>query len=145
MNRGLTPDQLGGLLDEVRLATLATVRKDGTILLSPLWFVWEDSGFTLAVAAGDGKLTHIAREPRVSIVVSEDTFPYRGFEVRGHARVVDVPYGPEMRRIATRYVGAAAAGFYDDDAGGTVLRIEPGDARGWDFRDDLTAMGVIEP
>lgn len=142
MNRGLTPDLLDGLLDEVRLATLATIRKDGTVLLSPLWFIWEDGGFTLGVAAGDGKLKHIAREPRVSIVVAEDEFPYRGFEVRGVARVVDVPYGPEIRRIATRYVGAAAAAYYDDEHGGTVLRVEPGDARGWSFRDDLIEMGV---
>jgi PPOX class probable F420-dependent enzyme len=143
VNRGLTPDQLDGLLDERRLATLATIRKDGTILLSPLWYSWEDGGFTLAVAAGDGKLKHIDREPRVSIVVAEDEFPYRGFEVRGVARIVDVPYGPEIRRIATRYVGAAAADYYDDERGGTVLRVEPGDARGWDFRDDLTEMGVF--
>ncbi len=27
--------------------------------------------------------------------------------------------------------------------GGTVVRIEPGDSRGWDFRDDLEAMGVL--
>jgi PPOX class probable F420-dependent enzyme len=143
VNRGLTPDQLGGLLDERRLATLATVRKDGTVLLSPLWFIWEDGGFTLAVAAGDGKLKHVDREPRVSIVVAEDEFPYRGYEVRGVARIVDVPYGPEIRRIAARYVGDAAADYYDDELGGTVLRIEPGDARGWDFRDDLTEMGVF--
>jgi PPOX class probable F420-dependent enzyme len=143
VNRGLTPDQLDGLLDERRLATLATIRKDGTVLLSPLWYSWEDGGFTLAVAAGDGKLKHIDREPRVSIVVAEDEFPYRGFEVRGVARIVDVPYGPEVRRIATRYVGAAAADYYDDEHGGTVLRVEPGDARGWDFRDDLTEMGVF--
>ena len=48
-----------------------------------------------------------------------------------------------MRRFATRYVGPKAAGYYDDDAGGRIVRVEPGDARGWDFRDDLTAMGVL--
>jgi PPOX class probable F420-dependent enzyme len=143
VNRGLSVDELGGLLDEQHLATLATVRKDGTILLSPLWYVWEDGGFTLGMAAGDGKLKHLEREPRVTIVVAEDAFPYRGFEVRGIARTLDVQYGPEIRRIATRYVGPAAADFYDDERGGTVVRIEPGDARGWDFRDDLDAMGVL--
>ena len=86
VNRGLTPDQLGGLLEERRLATLATVRKDGTILQSPIWYVWEDGGFTLGIAAGDGKLTHMEREPRVTIVVAEDDLPYRGYEVRGVAR-----------------------------------------------------------
>ena len=143
MNRGLTPDQLGGLLDEVRLATLATVRDDGTILLSPIWYIWEDGGFTVGMAAGDGKLKHLARDARVTIVVSEDDFPYRGFEVRGTAQLLDVSYGPTVRRIATRYVGEQAAGFYDDSHGGTVVRIEPGESRGWDFRDDLKAMGVL--
>jgi PPOX class probable F420-dependent enzyme len=143
VNRGLTPDQLGGLLDEVRLATLATIRKDGTVLLSPIWYIWEDGGFTVGMAAGDGKLKHLARDPRVTIVVSEDDFPYRGFEMRGVARLLDVPYGPSVRRIATRYVGEAGAAYYDDDYGGTVVRIEPGDSRGWDFRDDLEAMGVL--
>ena len=136
-------DQLGGLLDERRLAHLATFRKDGTVLLSPIWYIWEDGGFTLGIAAGDGKLKHIERDPRVTIVVSEDDFPYRGFEVRGIARLLDIPYGPAVRRIATRYVGDQAAHFYDDDRGGTVVRIEPGDSRGWDFRDDLEAMGVL--
>ena len=143
MNRGLTPDQLGGLLDEVRLATLATIRKDGTVLLSPIWFVWEDGGFTVGIAAGDGKLKHIERDPRVTIVVSEDAFPYRGFEVRGTARSLDVPYGPAVRRIATRYVGEQGAAFYDDSDGGAVVRIEPGESRGWDFGDDLQAMGAL--
>lgn len=143
MNRGLALDQLGGLLLERRLAHLATFRKDGTVLLSPIWFIWENGGFTLAMAAGDGKLKHIARDPRVTIVVDEDDFPYRGFEVRGVAQLMDVPYGPEIRRIATRYVGAAAATFYDDASGGTIVRIEPGDSRGWDFRDDLETMGVL--
>lgn len=47
MNRGLTPDELDGLLDEVHLAHLATFRTDGSVLLSPIWYLWEDGGFTL--------------------------------------------------------------------------------------------------
>ena len=145
MNRGLTVEQLDGLLDERRLAVMSTFRKDGTVLLSPLWFIWEDDGFTIGMAASDGKLKHLRRDARVTVVVNEDEFPYRGFEVRGEARLLDVPYGPAIRRIATRYVGAAAADFYDDERGGTIARIEPGEARGWDFRDDLTEMGVFKP
>ena len=51
MNRDLTIEQLDGLLDEPHLATLATIRKDGSVLLSPIWFVWEDGGFTLAIGS----------------------------------------------------------------------------------------------
>ncbi len=144
MNRGLSVEQLDGLLDERRLAVMSTFRRDGTVLLSPLWFIWEDGGFTIAMAAGDGKLTHLRRDPRVTLVVNEDEFPYRGFEIRAEARLLDAPYGPIIRRIATRYVGAEAAGFYDDDEGGTAARIEPGEMRAWDFRDDLSEMGLFQ-
>jgi PPOX class probable F420-dependent enzyme len=143
VNRGLTADQLGGLLDERHLATLATIRQDGSILLSPTWYVWEDGGFTLVVAAGDGKLAHMARDPRVTIVVAEEDFPYRGFEVRSVARLTDQPYSPTVRRVAARYVGEEAASRYDDGTVGVIVRIEPGDARGWDFRDDLAAKGLV--
>lgn len=143
MNRGLAPEQLGGLLEEVRLATVATFRKDGSVLLSPIWYIWEDVGFTIGMAAGDGKLKHLERDPRMTIVISENEFPYRGFEMRGTARLLDVQYGPEIRRIATRYVGADAAAYYDDDYGGTIARLEPGESRGWDFSDALRAMGVF--
>ena len=142
MNRDLTIDDLRGLLDEPHLATLATIRQDGSVLLSPIWFAWEDGGFTLALGSHDIKLTHITREPRVTIAVAEREFPYRGFELRGTARVADVPYGPTIRRIAARYVGASASSFYADDRGGTVIRVEGDRIRAWDFADDLTTMGV---
>ena len=118
MNRGLSIDQLDGLLDEQHLATLATFRQDGSVLQSPIWYVWEDGGFTLAMAANDGKLKHIARDPRVTIVVAEDALPYRGFEVRGHAVPTDRPYAPTVRRIARRYVGAQGESFYADSSDG---------------------------
>jgi PPOX class probable F420-dependent enzyme len=143
VNRGLTPDQLGGLLDEPQLATLATFRRDGSVLLSPIWHVWEDGGFTVAMAVDDVKIAHIERDPRVTIVVAEREFPYRGFEARGTARISEQPYPTTIRRIAARYVGDDASSFYDDEAGGVVVRVEPHATRGWDFRDDLEAMGVM--
>ena len=143
MNRGLSVEQLDGLLDERRLAIMSTFRADGTVLLSPLWYIWEDGGFTIGMAAADGKLKHLRRDPRVTIVVNEDEFPYRGFEVRGEAILLDVPYGPVIRRIARRYVGDEASAFYDDERGGTIARVEPGEMRAWDFRDDLTEMGLL--
>lgn len=142
MRTKLTPDDLGDLLSGDQLAVLATTRADGSTLLSPIWHEWVDGGFQVAVAAGDVKLRHIERNPRVTIVVAERELPYRGFEVRGDARIVAEPYAAAMRRIGSRYLGRAAEAAYPDGLPGAVIRIEPGDSRGWDFRDDLAAMGV---
>lgn len=145
MRTKLTPDQLDGLLERQVLAVLATTRKDGSVLLSPIWFIWEDGGFTLGMDEGDIKLRHIARDPRVSIVVSETEVPYRGYEIRGVARIAGVTYAPEMRRIGRRYLGPRADAFYPDGSTGSIVRIEPGDSRGWDFRDEFPDPPAATP
>ncbi len=137
MRRGLRPEDLGDLLDRPLLATLATRRADDSILLSPVWHEWRDGSFLVTADAGDAKLRHVERDPRVTIVVAEPDPPYRGIEIRGLAETADLPYGPTIRRIGRRYVGAQADELWsDDDDTGTVLRIAPGDLRVWDFADD---------
>jgi PPOX class probable F420-dependent enzyme len=137
MRHDLGPGDLGDLLDRPLLATLATRRLDGSVLLSPVWHEWRDGAFLVAVDAGDGKLNHLRRDPRVTIVVAEQEPPYRGLEVTGSAEVVDVLYGPVIRRIGRRYIGASADRTWAADAAdGVVLRIAPGRLRAWDFSDD---------
>jgi hypothetical protein len=41
----LTLDDLDGFLDLPVVAVLATYRRDGTVLLSPVWHRWRDGGF----------------------------------------------------------------------------------------------------
>jgi PPOX class probable F420-dependent enzyme len=137
VRRDLTPADLGDLLDRPFLATLATRRIDDTILLSPVWHEWRDGAFLVTVEADDGKLRHVQRDPRVTIVVAESEPPYRGLEIRGIAEVQRLPYGTTIRRIGRRYIGSAADRMWaDDDDSGVVLRIAPGDLRAWDFADD---------
>ncbi|MEA2536418.1 MAG: hypothetical protein QOF11_652 [Chloroflexota bacterium] len=137
MRRNLTPADLGDLLERPLLATLATRRIDDSILLSPIWHEWRDGAFLIAVENGDGKLRHMARDPRVTIVVAEAELPYRGLEIRATAEIVDLPYGATMRRIGRRYIGAEADETWaEDDDSGVVVRIGPGALRAWDFADD---------
>lgn len=45
MRKGLTPEELGDLLELPLVAVLATYRRDGSVLLSPVWHQWRDGGF----------------------------------------------------------------------------------------------------
>ena len=83
VRKGLKPGDLGDLLEQARLAVLATHYPDGTVLLSPVWHEWRDGGFSVPTGTGDVKVRQARRDPRVSIVLAEDTPPYRGIEVRG--------------------------------------------------------------
>jgi PPOX class probable F420-dependent enzyme len=135
VRRDLRPEDLGDLLERPLVAVLATYRPDGSALLSPVWHEWRDGGFNVATGGRGIKVRHLRRDPRASIVVYEHEPPYRGIEVRSEARLEGV--GDAVRRIATRYLGESAGAAYAERAGDdTLIRLEPGHLRAWDFADE---------
>ncbi len=130
-------EDLGDLVELPLLAVLATYRRDGSVLLSPVWHEWRDGGFDVVTSSGDGKAKHLRRDPRASIVVCDHAPPYRGVEVRTTARLVTTGVEAATIRIASRYLGpdggAAYAARAQDDL---LVRLEPGLLRTWDFADD---------
>jgi PPOX class probable F420-dependent enzyme len=139
MRKNLAVEALGDLLEQPLLAVLATHRRDGSVLLSPVWHEWRDGGFQVVTHAADGKAAHLRRDPRANIVVCEHVPPYRGVELRCEVRLVTTGVEEATRRIASRYLGAEAGAAYAEDGGDDLLiRLVPGVVRAWDFADDHT-------
>jgi PPOX class probable F420-dependent enzyme len=137
VRKNLAIDELGDLLELQLVAVLATYRRDGGVLLSPVWHEWRDGGFNVATGSGGVKVAHLRRDPRASILVHEHAPPYRGLEVRGQALLLSEGAHNMARRLAIRYLGeqrgAAYAATVSDD---TIIRLEPGVVRAWDFADE---------
>ena len=136
----LGPEDLGDLLELPLVAVLATYRRDGGVLLSPVWHQWRDGGFDVAVGPNDVKLKHLRRDPRASIVVYEHEPPYRGIEVRGEARLAPGEALDALRSMALRYLGPEDGPAYVESvssADTVLVRLEPDELRGWDFADDM--------
>ena len=146
MRRGLSVEDLGDFLDEPHVAVLATLRRDGSVLLSPVWHEWRDGGFNVWTGEGDVKVRHLRRDPRASILVAESQHPLRGIEVRGLARIVENDAVETAVRIASRYIGPDKGAAYVGSAGGddVIVRLEPDDLRVWDFADEHEEMGPNE-
>jgi PPOX class probable F420-dependent enzyme len=139
MRRDLTMADLGDLIGLRLLAVLATYRRDGSVLLSPVWHEWRDGGFHVVTGSSDVKAAHLRRDSRASIVVCEHTPPYRGVEVRGNALLVTEGAGEAVTRIASRYLGRDAGAVYAESGGDDlIIRLEPGDLRAWDFADEFS-------
>jgi PPOX class probable F420-dependent enzyme len=137
MRKNLELEDLGDLLERSILAVLATYRKDGTILMSPVWHEWTDGGFSIQTWAKDIKSRNLARDPRATVLVAENDPPYRGVEVSGEATVEAMADPmPMIRRLARRYVGEEAGDAYAETFQGVALeliRLRPGAMRAWDF------------
>ena len=139
MRRDLTIDDVGDLVELPLLATLATYRQDGTVLLSPVWHEWRDGGFNVVTSGSSVKARHLRRDSRASIVVGEHSMPYRGVELRGSAQLLTAGVEDAVMRIASRYLGPEAGAAYAEHAADDLLiRLEPGDLRVWDFADELS-------
>ncbi len=133
MRKNLRPEDLGDLLDRPLVATLATYRRGGEALLSPVWYEWRAGGFDIVVGRSAFKADHVRRDARASVVVYENDPPYRGLELRGSGRLTDEGLSEARRRIWQRYLGTGPPG---DDSGEILLRVE-GEIRAWDFVDDF--------
>ncbi|MDQ6675157.1 MAG: pyridoxamine 5'-phosphate oxidase family protein [Chloroflexota bacterium] len=93
------------LLEAPSPAVLTTYRKDGSALVSPVWFQFSDGVFEIVIAKGDLKLRHLARDPRCVLVVFEAVRPFRGVEVRGVSELVESDVSSVRAAIARRYLG----------------------------------------
>ena len=135
--RKLGPAELGDLLEAPLVAVLATYKRDGSVLLSPVWHQWRDDGFDVVVGPNDIKLKHLGRDPRASVLVYGNDPPFAGLEARGEASVAPVGAAEAFASMAVRYLGPEEGPAYAATVTNAVLvRLEPTQLRGWDFADE---------
>jgi PPOX class probable F420-dependent enzyme len=100
------------LLEGTRTAKLAVVRKDGSPLVTPVWFVLDDDGLIVFETGRESvKGRALCRDPRLSICVEDDEPPFGFVRVDGIAELSDDL--DELlvwtTRMAARYMGAEHA------------------------------------
>lgn len=114
------------ILDEDRIASVATLRPDGWPQATMVGYVHDDLSLYFSVARASQKAANIRHDPRVSVAVGHDRQDrIRGLSMAGHAHEVeDVA---EIRRlnalIARRYPEQAV--FAPREAQAVVIRFQP--------------------
>jgi PPOX class probable F420-dependent enzyme len=142
VRRNLAVEELGDLMTQPLVAVLATYRRDGTVLLSPVWHEWRDGGVNIVTGSRGIKAQHLGHDPRAAVVVCEDVPPYRGLELHATPRLTKEGVAEVGKRIAIRYLGPDEGAKYAEEAGDDLLiRLEPGKLRVWDFADEFENAG----
>ena len=96
------------LKDDTRaFASLATLMKDGSPQLTPIWFNTDGKHILINSAVGRIKDINMRRDPRVALVIVDPKDPYRYFQVRG--KIVEITTQGARAHIdalAKKYTGA---------------------------------------
>lgn len=88
-------------------ARLAYVWTDGTPRVIPIWFHWNGREIVMATPPKAPKLKALARNPKVSLTIDDNTFPHKVLLIRGTARLEAIDgIVPEYATAAERYFGA---------------------------------------
>ena len=91
-------------------ARLAYVWTDGTPRVIPIWFHWNGREIVMASPPKAPKLKALAKNPKVSLTIDDNTFPHKVLLIRGSARLEPVEgIVPEYEAAAERYFDAELA------------------------------------
>lgn len=93
------------LFKDKNLATVATLRRDGSAQLTPVWIDWDGENVVFNTAEGRAKPRNIRRRPVVSVQVIDHDDPYRWISVTGPAEIVEDGAEEHINELSHRYLG----------------------------------------
>lgn len=131
----LTTDEAWSFIEQAHTCSFTTLRRDGSPVTTPMWFVVIDRAIYLRTLARSPKIRNLRQDPRISFVVEAGKAwaELTAVIVSGTATFVDDPAVRELidAELARRYAGfmvpddvpSATRKHYADDL--AYVRIDP--------------------
>jgi PPOX class probable F420-dependent enzyme len=96
-------DEQGQFLKTKNLATVATIRPDGSAQLTPVWIDYDGEHVVFNTAEGRAKPRYIRGNPQVSVQVLDREDPYRWISVSGPAEISEEGAEEHINELSHRY------------------------------------------
>jgi PPOX class probable F420-dependent enzyme len=106
MAERLSDPRIARFLDTKLVVVLATLARDGTPLLTPMWFLQDGESLIMVSQTPSPKVANLGRDPRVAVVAEAGTrTDLRGVELQGRATLLgdDDERAPLVGRMHDRY------------------------------------------
>jgi len=114
------------LFEEKNLVFIATLMKDGSPQLSPVWANFEDGYILVNTAEGRIKHKNVLRDPRVAISVVSKNNPLDMTTIRGKVEqlIPDYDY-KHADKLTQQYMGREHYPFKREDEKRVIMKIKP--------------------
>ena len=125
-------DKSRALLEAPNFCHVATLRKDGTPHVVPVWVDLEGDEVLLNTAEGRAWPTNARRDPRVTLTVQNLENPYEYVSIRGHV-AEDTHDGADdhIDRLAKKYLDKNSYPFRQEGEQRVTFKVTPDEVRHW--------------
>ena len=119
-------DSAKGLLNGKNIAFVASLMKDGSPQITPVWIDYDGQFIMINTAEGRVKQKNFQRDPRVAISIIDPTNPYNTVSIRGKV-TEQVTEGADdhIDKLAKKYLGVDKYPFRSQGEKRVILRIIP--------------------
>lgn len=120
-----TPD-VTAFLQQPRFMDLGTLRKDGSIQMSVVWYEFDGSVFKVSTTKQRAKYKNVTRDPRVTFIIINNENPYQFVQVEGTTTVTEEGGHELIDHLSELYTGKTPyAGDPEHKEDRVVLTITP--------------------
>jgi PPOX class probable F420-dependent enzyme len=118
-------DKQEQFLENPYVGVVTTLRDDGSPHSTVVWVDREDGAVSFNTARGRAKERHVARDPRISLLVVDPQDPYKWVAVSGQAELVDEGADEQIDKLAKKYLGEDSYPWRSPSERRVKVRIRP--------------------
>ena len=120
------PEQFRDLLSKKAFASLATIMRDGSPQVTPVWFDYDGTHFRVNSAKGRVKDKNMRRNGMVALAILDPENPYRYMAVRGRVEAItEEGADSHIDSLTKKYLGQDRYPYRKADEVRIIYRIRP--------------------
>ncbi len=131
----MTKQAIERFLAGPNLARIATVKKDGSPFVVPVWYEWDGKHCYVVAMTTASWVDNITKEPRVAIVIDNDVPPHEKVIIEGEAEIMWEEDWIEIgKRMVKRYMAPGAGAAYLEEIKAqpmATIRVTPKKITSW--------------
>ena len=112
-------------LEHPFVATVTTLREDGSPHSTVVWVDVDDDGPSSNTAEGRAKVRHLREDARVALLVVDPEDSYRWLALDGHVELTTEGADDQIDKLAKKYLGEDEYPWRSPDERRVTVRIHP--------------------
>jgi len=125
------PDQFRDLFEKKAFAHLATIMKDGTPQVTPVWCDYDGTHVRINSAKGRIKDKNMRRNKKVALSIQDPENPYRFIALRGEVVEITDHADDHINSLAKKYINQDKYPYKQPNEVRVIYKIRPDHVLAW--------------